>query len=161
MSSPHQHTTEFLDNSQSPGQMHKSIRPSPLQASGPTTNALKNQQAPKPDLSSLISVHDFEDVAKQRFSKKAYAFYSSAADDLVSQRANVQCLRQILLRPRILRNVKRASIKRSILGCESEAPFFVCPAAMAGLAHPEGEKAIARACAKQGIVQGVCDHLSL
>ena len=136
-------------------QAHRTTQPAPLQITGPTTMAVQHQQMAKPGLSSLISVHDFEDVARQHLSKKAFAFYSSAADDLVSQRANVQCLRQLMLRPRILRNVKNASIKRRVLCCESEAPFFVCPAAMAGLAHPEGEKAIARACAKQGIVQSV------
>ena len=119
-----------------------------------TTVEARNDHTTKPNLSSLISVHDFEDVARQCIPRRAFAFYSSASDDLVSQRANVQCLRQLLLRPRILRNVKTGSIRRRILGCESDAPFFVCPAAKAGLAHPEGEKAIARACAKQGIVQG-------
>lgn len=107
----------------------------------------------------MISVHNFEDVARQHFSRRAFAYYASAADDLISQRANFKSLRQLMLRPRVLRNVKEASIKRRILGCDSEAPFFVCPAAAAGLAHPEGERAIARACAKQGIVQGVCTAL--
>lgn len=115
-----------------------------------------------PPLSSMISAHDFEYLARQHFSTKAFAFYSSAADDLVSQRANISCLRQLLLRPRVLRNVQHASTKRKILGCESAVPFFVSPAAMAALAHPEGEKAIARACGDAGVMQGVrlrdCDR---
>jgi L-lactate dehydrogenase (cytochrome) len=106
----------------------------------------------KPPLSSLLSLHDFEDVARKNFTAKAFAFYSSAATDLVSHEANRQCHRALLLRPRVLRNVKDVSIKRRILGNDSSAPFFVSPAAMARLAHSEGELAIARGCGAQGIV---------
>lgn len=109
----------------------------------------------KPDLHSLISVHDFEDVASQFFTAKAFAFFSSAATDLVSYQANMRSHRQLLLRPRVLRNVKDVSLKRNILGMDSSAPFFVSPAAMARLAHPDGELAIARACGEHGIIQTV------
>ena len=109
-----------------------------------------------PPLQSLISVHDFEDVAKQFFTAKAFAFYSSAATDLVSYQANMQCHRQLLLRPKVLRNVKNVSMQRNILGVSSGAPFFVSPAAMARLAHQDGELAIARACGEQGVIQTVC-----
>lgn len=109
----------------------------------------------KPELHTLISVHDFEDVASQFFTAKAFAFFSSAATDLVSYQANMRCHRQLLLRPRVLRNVKNVSLKRNILGQDSSAPFFVSPAAMARLAHPDGELAIAKACGEQGIIQTV------
>ncbi|KAI6912843.1 hypothetical protein D0869_02695 [Hortaea werneckii] len=114
----------------------------------------------KPALSSIISVHDFEDVARQSFSEKAYAFYSSAATDLVSHNANLMCQRKLLLRPKVLRNVKNVTTKRSILGSDSSAPFFFSPAAMATLAHEEGELAVARACANEGIVQMVSSNAS-
>lgn len=109
----------------------------------------------KPELRSLISVHDFEDVASRIFTAKSFAFFSSAATDLVSYQANMRCHQQLLLRPRVLRNVKNVSIKRNILGVDSSAPFFVSPAAMARLAHPDGELAIAQACGKQGIIKTV------
>jgi len=83
-------------------------------------------------------------------------FQSSAATDLVSHHANLNFHRQLMLRPRVLRNVKEVSIQRSILGCKSTAPFFMSPTAMARLAHRDGELAIARACGTQGIVQIVC-----
>ncbi|KAH6718790.1 FMN-dependent dehydrogenase-domain-containing protein, partial [Leptodontidium sp. MPI-SDFR-AT-0119] len=114
----------------------------------------------KPLLQSLISTHDFEDVARHLFTKKAFAFYSSAATDLVTHNLNSSYYRQILLRPRVLRNVKEVSIKRRILGCESSAPFFVSPAAMARLAHPDGEMALARGCAGEGIIQVISSNAS-
>lgn len=130
-------------------------------ASAPVEKETINQKpqgllAPvKPELHSLISVHDFEDVASQFFTAKAFAFFSSAATDLMSYQANMRSHRQLLLRPRVLRNVKDVSMKRNILGVDSSAPFFVSPAAMARLAHPDGELAIARACGEQGIIQTV------
>lgn len=109
----------------------------------------------KPPLSRLISVHDFEDVARKTYTAKAWAFYSSAATDLVSHHANLHCHRKLLLRPRVLRDVRHIELKRRILGCNSSAPFFVSPAAMARLAHPDGELALARACGNENIIQTV------
>lgn len=109
----------------------------------------------KPDLLSLISVHDFEEIARETYTAKAYAFYSSAATDLVSHHANLECHRKLLLRPRVLRNVRKVTTRRRILGCDSSVPFFVSPAAMARLAHPDGELALARGCGSQGIIQTV------
>jgi L-lactate dehydrogenase (cytochrome) len=112
-------------------------------------------QSPKPPLQSLISVHDFEEVARNNYTAKAFAFYSSAATDLVSHRANLRCHRQVLLRPRVLRNVKSVSTQREIVGCLSSAPFFVSPTAMARLAHADGELALAKACGRADIIMGV------
>jgi L-lactate dehydrogenase (cytochrome) len=122
-----------------------------------TAQELKEEQqlTGVPPLERLIAVHDFEKVARENLSAKTFAFYSSAATDLVTQKANIEVWRQLLLRPRVLRNVSQVSMKRRILGCESEAPFFVSPAAMARLAHPDGELAIARGCANEGIIQTV------
>lgn len=110
-------------------------------------------------LSSLISVHDFEDAASLAYTEKAWAFYSSAATDLVSHQFNLQCHRQLMLRPRVLRNVSQVSIKRKILGQDSSAPFFISPAAMARLANPEGELAIARGCGNEEIIQIVSHRI--
>ena len=109
----------------------------------------------KPDLFKLISTYDFEDVAEKTLTTKAWAFYSSAATDLVTHHANSNSYRRIMLRPRVMRNVTEANTRRSILGCPSTAPFFVAPAAMARLAHPDGECAIARGCASEGLIQCV------
>lgn len=114
----------------------------------------------RPPLESIISVHDFEDIARTVYTKKAYAFYSSAATDLISHQANFDSYRKLMLRPRVLRNVKEVSIRRSILGYDSSAPFFVSPAAMARLAHPHGELAVSGGCAIQDICYVVSSNAS-
>lgn len=116
----------------------------------PATNATS-----KPNLHTLISVHDFEKVAHDFYTPKAWAFYSSAGSDLVSHQANLHCHRKLMLRPRVLRNVESVRLDRQILGCRSSTPFFVSPAAMARLAHTDGELALARGCGEEGIIQTV------
>jgi L-lactate dehydrogenase (cytochrome) len=112
----------------------------------------------KPELFKLISAHDFEDVARNTFTAKAFAFYSSAATDLVTHHSNSEFYKRIMIRPRIMRNVKEVSMRRKIMGCDSSAPFFVSPAAMARLAHPDGELAIVQGCDAEGIILTVSHH---
>ena len=62
---------------------------------------------------------------------------------------------RIWFRPRLLRNIKEVNTKTKLLGANVKLPFFVSPAAMARLAHPDGELALARGCEKFGIAQCV------
>lgn len=117
--------------------------------------SMSNNIYTNPDLYKLISAQDFEDVARNTLTPKAWAFFSSAATDLTTHNANSTFYRRILLRPRVMRNVAEVDTRRSILGCSSSAPFFVSPAAMARLAHPDGETALAKGCAAEGLIQVV------
>lgn len=109
-----------------------------------------------PPLSSILSTHDLEAIAKKHLSQKAWAYYSSAATDLISERANLSLWDRIWFRPRILRNVRNVVTERQIHGVRTSVPFYVAPAAMARLAHNDGELAISKACADNGVVQCVC-----
>ncbi|KAJ5326009.1 uncharacterized protein MYU51_000849 [Penicillium brevicompactum] len=118
---------------------------------------LENEKAP---LHTLINSHDFEVVASKTASKKTWAFYSSAATDLITRDANKSCFDRIWFRPRVLRNVRSVDTRTNILGGSYSLPLFVSPAAMAKLIHPDGECAIARACASKGIMQGISNNSS-
>ena len=108
-----------------------------------------------PQLHAIISAADLEKVAERVLSAKTWAFYSSAATDLITHRQNKALLRRMMIQPRILRDVQHVDFRRAILGCQSSAPFFISPAAMARLAHPDGELALARAAGEEGIIQCV------
>lgn len=125
------------------------IKPPP----GESTKLLLDNE--KPPLETLINSHDFEVVASKTANKKTWAFYSSASTDLITRDANKSCFDRIWFRPRVLRNVRSVDTRTKILGGDYKLPLFVSPAAMAKLIHPEGECAIARACEKKGIIQGV------
>ena len=125
-----------------------------------TNHTMEEDPNVKPDLLKIISVQDFEDVARKVLTPKAWAFYSSAANDLIAHRMNRDCFRRIMFRPRVLRDITHANTTCSILGSTSSVPFFVAPAAMARLAHKDGEMAIAKGCASEGIIQCISSNAS-
>ncbi|KAF5857626.1 hypothetical protein ETB97_005523 [Aspergillus alliaceus] len=129
-----------------------------LRRSSPNTewhNSSVREAAPrrplKPPLGTILSAQDFELVAQDTFSKKAWAFYSSAATDLVSINANRLLYHRIWFRPRLLRNVRDVSTKCTVQGVKCSLPVIVAPVALARLANPIGEKGIAKAAASRGI----------
>lgn len=75
-------------------------------------------------------------------------------------RANRSLLDQIWFRPRGLIDVSTINTRSKILGIDVDIPLFIAPAAFAKLAHPEGEKALARAAATKGIVQCISTNAS-
>ncbi|KAH6668091.1 cytochrome b2 [Plectosphaerella plurivora] len=113
-----------------------------------------------PPLETIISAPDFEAAASKGMAHKTWAFYSSAATDLITHRKNKELVRRIMLRPRILRNVLNVNYETTILGFKSAAPFFISPAAMARLVHPDGELALSRGAANEGIIQCISSNAS-
>ena len=118
------------------------------------------QRHEKPDLNSIISAFDFETVASQTATPKTWAFYSSAATDLVTRDFNRNIFNRIFFRPRTMRDVSQIDTTTTILGQKVSSPFMVAPAAMAKLIHPDGETAIAAGCAEKGIIQCVSTNSS-
>jgi L-lactate dehydrogenase (cytochrome) len=107
--------------------------------------------AQPPPLDSLLNAFDFEAAAARALAPKAWAFYSSAATDLLTHRANRAWLDRIWFRPRALVGVAAVSVRTRVLGQAVRAPLWAAPVALARMAHPEGERALARACARMGI----------
>lgn len=114
----------------------------------------------KPALDTLISTHDFVSSARATLTQKTWAFYSSAATDLLTKERNNSAYADIGLRPRILVDVNEVDTRTRMLGQKMSVPIFCSPAAMAKMVHPEGEKGIARGCRKVGIPQCVSINAS-
>ncbi|KAF2825753.1 hypothetical protein CC86DRAFT_351713 [Ophiobolus disseminans] len=131
------------------------LKPPPTEEAQP-----KLEVGAKPALTTLINSCDFEAVAEKSLTKKAWAFYSSAATNLVTRDANKSMFDRIWFRPRLLRNIRHINTTTKILGQDVSLPFFVSPAAMAKLAHPDGELALARGCEKFGIAQCISTNAS-
>ena len=114
-----------------------------------------------PPLETLLNLDDIEALATKRISQKAWAYYYSAADDLISKRLNSEAYRSILFRPRIFIDCANCDVSTTLLGNKVQVPFYVSPAAMARLAHPAGEAGIARACGKYGALQLISNNASM
>ncbi|KAF2146001.1 uncharacterized protein K452DRAFT_283283 [Aplosporella prunicola CBS 121167] len=114
-----------------------------------------------PPLEDMLNLDDLEDAATKQISRKAWAYYFSASDDLVSKSLNNTVYRNILLRPRVFVDCTNCDTSTTLLGHKVNVPFYVSPAAMARLAHPDGEWGIAQACAQYGGMQVVSNNASM
>ncbi len=153
------HAPSLLPNNLSPSAYKGTLDTTTISTSWskprPATNPTLIIDKTKPPLHTLLSLHDFETVASNTLSAKTWAFYSSAATDLITRDANRSTFDRIWFRPRVMRNVRDVDTRTRLLGVGSEMPVFVSPAALAKLVHPEGEKGIARGCREKGIIQCV------
>lgn len=120
-----------------------------------------DEDAGPPDLDSILNLAEMADYAEKQISRKAWAYYYSASDDLYSKSLNNTAYRSILLRPRIFVDCVNCSTSTTLLSHNIDLPIYVAPAAMARLAHPDGEKGMAAACAKYGAVQIISNNASM
>ena len=57
--------------------------------------------------------------------EKAWAYYSSAADDEITVRENHAAYHRIWFRPRVLRNVTEVDFSTKILGHKTSMPIYI------------------------------------
>ena len=122
--------------------------------------ARKHEPSEKTPLDTIINAHDFELAAKATASAKTWAFYSSAANDVITRDFNSTIFDRIWFRPRTMRNVTNISTSSTILGQKVECPIMISPAAMAKLIHEDGELALARGAAEKGVIQCISTNAS-
>lgn len=121
---------------------------------------------PRPDssvrpLSTVINLDEFEFAAEKVMSRRAWTYIHSAADSLGSYRTNRSDWGKVKFRPRVLRDVTRVDMSRTIMGQHSALPLFISPAAMNKLAHPDGELCLARGAAYHDIPYCVSTYSSV
>lgn len=126
-----------------------------------SSNETADESIAEQPLENLLNLEEIEDVATKKISKKAWAYYFSGGDDLISKRLNNEAYRSILLRPRIFIDCEKCDLSTSLLGSPVGIPVFLCPGAMARLAHPTGEHGLAQACSKFGALQIISNNASM
>jgi L-lactate dehydrogenase (cytochrome) len=128
---------------------------------GTTKSPAQEQDDETPQtLEECLNIDDIEALATRKISRKAWGYYYSAGDDLISKNLNNAVYRSILLRPRIFVDCTRCDTSTTMLGNKVNVPFFVAPAAMARLGHPDGEHGIAQACGTYGALQIISNNAS-
>ncbi|TFK50957.1 hypothetical protein OE88DRAFT_1660115 [Heliocybe sulcata] len=115
--------------------------------------ARQERMSQRPSLEEILNLHDFETIAKLVLTEKAWAYYSSAADDEITNRENHAAYHRIWFRPRILRDVTTVDYSSTILGCPTSMPVYITATALGKLGHPDGELNLTRAAAKHGVIQ--------
>ncbi|KAG6840759.1 hypothetical protein C0991_004609, partial [Blastosporella zonata] len=115
--------------------------------------ARQERIAARPPLDEILNLHDFEAIARLTMADKAWAYYSSAADDEITNRENHAAYHRIWFRPRILRDVTKVDWSTTILGQKTSMPVYISATALGKLGHPDGELNLTRAAAKHGLIQ--------
>lgn len=101
---------------------------------------------------ALVSVSDFELMAKCKLEKNALDYYKNGAGEQVTVSLNHEAYKRLRLRPRFLRDVSHLDVTCDILGEHPSWPLGIAPSAMQKLAHPDGEIGMARAAGKAGSI---------
>jgi 4-hydroxymandelate oxidase len=99
---------------------------------------------------TLINVSDFEQAAKQRVEASAWDYIQGGSGDETTLRRNRAAFEEVVLRPRVLRDVHACDLTTRVLGATLKAPILVAPVGLQMLVHPEGEEATARGAAGGG-----------
>ncbi|KAI5296740.1 hypothetical protein KEM55_005672, partial [Ascosphaera atra] len=132
-------------------------------AAGPASVS-SEAKAPVPtSLQHCLNMDDIELMGTSKLNSRAFSYYFSASDDLFTKKHNNTAYRQILLRPRVFKDVSahRLDLSTSLLGHKVNTPIFISPTAMVRLAHPSGEAGIAEACKSIGAMQIISNNASL
>ncbi len=103
------------------------------------------------ELARIVSLLDFEPLARRAMDRGAYDYVAGGSWDELSLGENVAAWRRRTLRPRVLVDVARASAATTMLGEPCAMPVAIAPMAGAGMAHPDGDVAVARAASAAGI----------
>lgn len=116
--------------------------------------APKQTQQEEHDLNCL-TISELAALAYERMDKQTRDYYNEGADSGSTLAENESAYRRYRIRPRVLRDISQIDTSVTVFGHRNTIPLGVAPAAMQGLAHPDGELATARACAAKGIVMGL------
>jgi 4-hydroxymandelate oxidase len=101
---------------------------------------------------SLISVADYEALARARLDRGAFDYFAGGAGDERTLAMNVSGFDRWVLRPRVLVDMRKVDTSTTLLGQALPSPILLAPVALQRLAHPDGERATARAAAALGAV---------
>lgn len=85
-------------------------------------------------------------------------FYNSGSTDQVTIHENSTAFLKYRLRPRVLVDVSRVDTSTTLFGRSISFPLSVSPAGLQAMAHPEGELATSRACARKGVNMAISSY---
>jgi 4-hydroxymandelate oxidase len=93
----------------------------------------------------VLNLLEWEQRARALLPAMAYDYFAAGSNDELSLQRNRQVYNEILLRPKMMRDVSFRDMSVSVLGQSLSMPMIIAPMAFQGLAHSEGEVATARA----------------
>jgi L-lactate dehydrogenase (cytochrome) len=99
------------------------------------------------NLDECHSIADLRALARRRLPCPIFHYVDGAAEDEITARRNTSAFNDIRIVPRCLQDVSLVKTSTRVLGEDIEWPVFCGPTGASRFCHPEGELAVARACA--------------
>ncbi|HWG56023.1 MAG TPA: alpha-hydroxy acid oxidase [Gaiellaceae bacterium] len=103
----------------------------------------------------------FEEAAAKVLPREVYDFFAGGSWEERSLAANARAWGDVVLAPRVLRDVSVVSLEVDLFNARLPHPVMVAPMAYHALLHPEAEAATARAAAAASAVNVVSSRSSL
>ena len=122
-------------------------------AAQPLASSVAWQETPgKPrPLRGILSLNDFERVARRVLPRSIFGYVAGGVEDEVSVRNNRAAFGEWSLRPRVLNDVSRRNTVTELFGRSYAAPFGIAPMGGAGLVGFQADLALAGAAAERNI----------
>jgi lactate 2-monooxygenase len=102
-----------------------------------------------PDLPT--DLYQLEESARAIMAPRAFGYVAGAAGSGETARENLLAFRRWRIVPRMLTDVSTPSYASRLLGTDLTVPFLLAPVGVLGIAHADGELAVARAAAAAGV----------
>ncbi|PNS13970.1 Cytochrome b2, mitochondrial [Sphaceloma murrayae] len=106
----------------------------------------------------ILCISDLEKAASARLDTMARDFFNSGSQSQTTLYSNTAAFAKYVLRPRVLRDVSTTTTTTTVFGSQTAMPLCVSPAGLQAIAHPDGELATSRACAKRGVHMGISSY---
>jgi lactate 2-monooxygenase len=92
-----------------------------------------------------------EERAREVLSPEAFDYVAGGAGAELTMAANLRAFERWQILPRMLRDVSERDLGTTVLGTAMPAPLMLAPVGVQSIVHPEGELAVGRAAAAQGL----------
>jgi L-lactate dehydrogenase (cytochrome) len=102
-------------------------------------------------LRGILSLEDFEPVARRHLPRPVFGYISGATEDNASLDDNRRAFDELGFVPRVLRNVSRRSQEISLFGVRYASPIGISPMGASGLSGYRGDLCQAKAAASAAI----------
>lgn len=102
-------------------------------------------------MDDLPAIADLARRARRRIPHFAWEYLESGTGDDISRDMNIDALREVLLRPQVMKGVLEPTIATSLFGVSYSAPIGIAPVGLTGLIWPGADAALARTAAEVGI----------
>ncbi len=115
------------------------------------TRAPASAPTPPRACRSVLSLDDFERIARRHLPRPIHAYISGAVEDNLSLAENRRAFTEMALRPRVLAGVAQRDLGFTLFGRRYTAPCGLAPMGIAALSAYRGDLVLAQGAAQAGV----------